>query len=160
MPLEVPLINRNRYDFASIEAMVNGLPVLGRTFKAIEYSDSVQRGVVRAGGRLPLGLTGGEYTAEGSLEMPKEEFDIFLGVITQGGARGYLDAPFEMSVTYAELLGPLMVDHLYGCRINGTSQSHQTGPDGLVVRVPLYIQMLILNGKRPLTGITPTGINL
>jgi hypothetical protein len=152
MALQPPIINGKRFAFASILPMINGLPKLGRTFTGIDYSDNVERGEVRAGSPLPIGHTRGDYKAEGSLEMPKEEFDAFLTDITQGGALGYLEASFELSMEYSEKLAPgspIIVDHAFGCKLNGTGQSYQAGPAGLVVRVPLYIHYLILNGKAP-----------
>lgn len=151
MALQPPIINGKRYGFSSILPMVNGLPKLGRTFTGIDYSDNVERGEVRAGSPLPIGHTRGDYKAEGSLEMPKEEFDLFLTDITQGGALGYFEASFELTLEYSELLSgsPIIVDHLNGCKLNGTAQSYQRGPEGLVVRVPLYVHYLVLNGKMP-----------
>jgi hypothetical protein len=153
MGLQVPIINGKRYDYASILTMVNGLPKLGRTITSIEYSDSIQRGVVRAGARLPIGYTGGEYSAEGSIEMPIEERDIFLAEIASGGiARGRYDAAFELTVSFAELGQRTIVDQLNGCRLNGTEQTFQRGPEGLVVRFPISIHLLILNGSLPFSG--------
>lgn len=152
MSLQSPIINGRRFGYSSLTAMVNGLPILGQTFTAVNYRDNVERGEVRAGSPLPLGHTRGDYKADGDLEMPKEEFDTFLNAITLGGALGYYEASFELTVAYQEVLSPgtpTIIDHLNGCKLNGTEQSHQRGPDGLVVRVPLYIHMLTLNGKRP-----------
>jgi hypothetical protein len=152
MALQTPIINGRRYGFSSIDLAVNGLPVLGRSFTGLSYSDTVQRGEVRGGSPLPLGHTRGDYSAEGSLEMPKEEFDIFLSAITLGGTLGYYEASFELTASYSEFLSPgtpLMVDHLNGCKLNGTAQDYQRGPEGLIVRVPLYVHYLILNGKMP-----------
>jgi hypothetical protein len=150
--LQAPIINGKRFGFSSLTPHVNGLPILGRTFTGISYSDNVERGEVRAGSPLPLGHTRGDYKAEGSLEMPKEEFDLFLTAITLNGLIGYYEASFEMTMEYSELLSPgspVLVDHANGCKLNGTGQEYSRGPEGLVVRVPLYIHYLILNGKMP-----------
>jgi hypothetical protein len=152
MALQAPIINGKRYGFSSLLLHVNGLPRLGRTFTGVHYSDNVERGEVRAGSPIPLGHTRGDYKAEGSLEMPKEEFDLFLADITQSGALGYLEASFELTAEYSELLSPsspLIVDHMNGCKLNGTAQEYGRGPEGLIVRLPLYIHYLVLNGKMP-----------
>jgi hypothetical protein len=152
MPMiQPPLINGQRLAFASIEPAVNGLPILGRAFTSIDYSDAIARGVVRGAGPLPIGFTRGDYSAEGSLEIPKEEEDLFLAAITANTGRGFLEVSFEVQVSYGGLFEQLSVDHLHGCRLNGTGQSHQRGPDGLVVRFPLYIHYIVHNGRMPLS---------
>jgi hypothetical protein len=129
------------------------VPILGRTFTGISYSENITRGEVRAGGPLPIGYTRGEYKAEGSLEMPKEEFELFLaGILAASPALGRFDVVFELSVSYQELGGPLIVDDLNGCRLNGTEQSYQRGPEGLLVKVPLHVHALILNGSTPFSA--------
>lgn len=151
MALQAPLINGRRYDFASVETAVNGLPVLGRTITALDYSDSVQRGIVRAGSPLPIGYTRGEYSAEGSIEMPREEYPLFLSAITANSPLGIYEVSFELTVAYAELGQALQVDNLNGVRLNGAAQTLQRGPEGLVVRCPLLIHLVVWNGKLPLS---------
>jgi hypothetical protein len=151
MPLAVPIINGQRYDFTSVQIMVNGVPIVGRAPSSINYSDTLEPGVVRGGSALPLGLTRGEYSAEATLELPKEESDTLITALaaTTLGA-GYMEARFEISVAYAEILGRTQVDQLNGCRVRRVDESHARGAEGLTVRFELFVQAIIRNGKPPL----------
>lgn len=152
MPLAVPIVNGRRYDHTSIELAVNGLPIIGRSPKSVAYRESKKIGIVRGFASLPLGTTRGDYEGSGSLEIPKEEFDLFLLGITQGGVNGYLDAKFELSVSYADFLAPLQTDHLNGCQITDIDETHGGGGgDGLTVKCDMFIQAIIRNGKAPLS---------
>lgn len=155
MPLAVPIVNGRRYDFTSVEIAINGIPIMGRAVSSISYSDSLEPGVVRGGSALPLGLTRGEYSAEATLEMPKEEADRFLGALSvaAGGqlSTGYLEARFEVDVSYAEnAFAVLQTDHLNGCRLRRVDESHARGADGLTVRFECFVQYVTRNGKMPL----------
>lgn len=166
MPLALPLVNGRRFDFSSVEVKTNGASIVGRAVSSINYSDTLEPGVVRGGSPLPLGLTRGEYTAEASMEMPKEESVLFLAALVAqatgaaallgatGSAipQGYMEVRFEIDVAYAEsmLAAAIQVDHLNGCRIKSVSDSHARGADGLMVRLDMFVQYIVRNGLMPM----------
>jgi hypothetical protein len=155
MGLAIPIVNGRRFDFTSVEILINGIPLVGRAISSITYRDSLEPGVVRGGSALPLGLTRGEYTAEMSLEMPKEEADRFLTALAAispaaGSAGGYMEARFEVDVAYAELFGATQIDHLNGCRVKSVDDSHAKGSDGLTAKFDCFVQYILRNGKSPL----------
>jgi hypothetical protein len=148
-------VNGRRFDYTSILAKVDGLPLVGRAFTSVNYDDGLEPGVVTAGSPLPLGLTRGVYKAQGSLELPKEEADLFITAlaVTAGGTgsvNGYMEARFELTVEYAEALGKTQIDHLNGCRVTHVSDAHAKGGEGLVTKFDLFIQYIVRNGKFPL----------
>jgi hypothetical protein len=155
MGLAVPIINGRRYDYTAIDILIDGLPVLGRAPSSISYDHSLKPGIVKGGSPLPLGLTRGDYEASATIEMPKEEADTFRTLLAAtsagaGSAGGYMEARFEMTVAFAELGGPMQIDHLNGCRVTHDSESHSKGGDGLTVKFELFVQYIIKNGKMPL----------
>lgn len=153
MALAVPIVNGRRYDFSSLEVLTDGIPILGRAYKSVGYRESKKPGSVRGNSAIRLGRTRGPYEASGEIEIPKEELDLFLTSITGGGVIGYLEAVFEITVAYADLNAPLIVDHLNGCQITDIDETHASGGDGgLVARCSLDIQALIRNGKLPLSA--------
>jgi hypothetical protein len=154
MSIIQPLVNGYRYDFASIELLVDGVPVVGDGFSSISYDDTNEPGVVGGASAMALGLTPGTYSAEGEVEFLKEEEDEFLGVLVSAGAGGIYEARFLVNVGYAEAGAPVRVDQLVGCRLKKISDAHQRGGnDGLKVRHGLYIQYIIRNGKMPLSPL-------
>lgn len=155
MGLAVPIVNGRRYDFTSIDIAIDGIPILGRAPSSITYRDSLEPGVVRGGSALPLGLTRGEYTAEMTLEMPKEESTTFLKALaaTAGGAGsagGFMEARFEVTVSYAEGFGKTQTDRLNGCRVKSVDETHAKGPDGLTVKFECFVQYIMRDGLMPL----------
>jgi hypothetical protein len=155
MGLAVPIVNGRRYDFTSVEISINGVPLVGRAISSINDSDTLEPGVVRGGSALPLGLTRGEYSAEMSLEMPKEESRMFLAALAAtslgtGSALGYMESRFEVSVAYAEGFGQTQTDRLNGCRVKRVDESHARGSDGLTVRFECFVQYVNRDGLSPL----------
>jgi hypothetical protein len=154
MPLIQPLVNGYRYDFTSIELVFDGFPVIGDGFSSISYDDTNEPGVVGGASAMALGLTPGTYSAEGEIEMLKEEEDELLNVLVTLGGGGIYDARFGMNIGYAEVNSPARIDELVGCRLKKISYQHQRGGnDGLKVRHGLYVQYIIRNGKLPLSPL-------
>ncbi len=163
MPLALPLVNGRRFDFSSVLVMMNTIPCVGRSITAINYEDALTPGQVRGGHPMVLGLTRGDYDANASMEMPKEESDLFLNwIIAQGTAAGlmqgsvppgFMEVRFEIMVAYAESLisSAIQTDELNGCRIVRVSDAHQRGGGaGLSVRFDLFVQHILRNGKAPM----------
>jgi hypothetical protein len=152
MGLAVPIINGRRFDFTSVELFINGVPIIGRAISSIAYSDSLEPGVVRGASALPIGLTRGEYSAECTIEMPKEEAKDFLGALAATSVGlGYMEARFEVQVAYSEApVGATRRDLLNGCRVKRVDESHSRGTDGLTVRLECFVQYISRDGTMPL----------
>lgn len=141
--LPTPLIDGHRYSFSSVELRVAGRIYTGVT--EISYSVSQEPGIVRGTGARPIGRTRGEYTAEGSLTMLKSDYYDLIQALSLR-AEGYLEASFDVVVTFSELFEPPICDVLRGCRITREEDSHSTGGEALTVSLTLSVMEIIRNG--------------
>jgi hypothetical protein len=150
--MPTPLVNGHLFSYASIEPFVNGLPVLGKSIRSINYSETGARTKVRGGGQMALGRTAPQYDVENaSLEILKEHLDAYLTALTGGNPNvGYMEVPHQIQVAYQDLNAPLVEDQLVGCVITGIEDGHSQSAEGLVVRVSLDVMYLIRGGKLPL----------
>jgi hypothetical protein len=147
--MQYPTINGHRYSFASIELTIGTKRFIG--FKGVDYSDELDPGIVRGAHAQPLGRTKGDYTAEASLTMLKEEWDELLATL----GNGYLEIGFPITACYAEDGLPTNVDKLIGCRIKKVSDSHSQGNDGLEIKLDLSVMYITRNGRTPLRKMLP-----
>jgi hypothetical protein len=137
----VPFINGNRFDFASIEAVVGA-----RTFTGIveiSYSHPVERSKVYGTQRVPIGRTGGRVSFEASITMLKEDVQELLTAL----GPGYGNIPFVIVINYAEAGQPVITDKLIGCKINDVQDSHTEGTEALRCTMPLDVMGIMRNGK-------------
>lgn len=147
-----PLINSNRYAFASIEAMVEGMPYRG--VKSVRYKDAVERSKVWGGGSRPLGRTRGKYDPDGSIELFKEEATTLRSALAALGSGGWMEAVFTVVVSYAELGQPVVTDRLFGCMVTDVEDNHAQGADGLTETWTLSILEIVRNGVPALSPAT------
>ncbi len=145
------LINGHRYDFSSIELTL--LP--GKIFtnvQEITYSQTLEPGILRGTSPHKLGRTRGQYDAEGSLTMYKEDWAEFIRLIRvdpQNVTQGFMEASFLVTIIYQELKsGAINTDILRGCRITSVENSHSEGTDALTVSADLDIMKVIENGNQ------------
>lgn len=145
---DFPLVNGNRFSWASIVLNANGTEITGIT--EISYSHKLEPGTVRGAGPWKAGRTRGEYTAEGSLTLLRSDWDAFRDSLGDG----FLEIDFTTSVSYSEVAeGPVVTDELVGCRIKGPEHSPSQGTDPTTVQLPLDILYILENGKLPLKNM-------
>ena len=148
--MEYPLINGFRYSFASIEVSIDGRKMIG--FREINYRVRREPGEVRGAHPEPLGLTRGEITYEADLVAYAEEAEELIKQLGDG----YMEKPFDITVTYAEEGQPTVTDQLLGCTIVQIERAHTRGTDPLEVRLqlkPARVKFWGLNAiKKPLAG--------
>ena len=116
-------VNDIEYSWGAITLKIRGVEITG--FKAVSYSDAVERESVYGAGRHKLGMTRGKYTTEqGSLTAYlKQE----RAIIEEFGD-GWADAgPFELEVRYAEPGEDTHIDIVEGCRWAGTGGGGEEG---------------------------------
>lgn len=143
-----PLVNGFRFDWSSAVVKFGGALFYG--VKSITYKHSVDPGKVRGNRAQVVGVTRGEYNAEGSVELYKSEYDELTTALAMKG-RGFFGQFFETSVSYSEAPDmPVITDLLHGCRLISAENSHSEGSDALVVRCDLLIMSIAENGKSPL----------
>jgi len=145
MPLPpFPLINGNRYDYSSVEILIQGVPYRG--IKSIDYSDSLDPAKQYGTSARPLGRTRGKWDGDGSLEIFKEDAAIIRPVIAALGQGGYGEANLTIVVAYGEPTVGIITDTLIGVRIKKVSDSHAVGNDGITEKWDLDLMDLLRNG--------------
>ena len=140
MSIAYPLINGNRFDYSSIEINLDGL--IYRGVKSIDYSDQLIPGKVKGTSAMAVGRTRGDYEAEASIEVFKEEWALLAAGLASKPPYGLGEVTFGVVVAYADFGAVTVVDTLGACRIKKPSESHAQGSEGLTVKIdldPLYI---------------------
>lgn len=152
MGIQYTDINGQHISFPSTEIKVNGLYLPG--VKMVSYKFTHDIAEVRGTGSHPLGRTRGTEKAEGSIELLKRWEKILLTMITMGGAIGFAELGWPMTVGYFEPASPLdaTLDTLVGVRFHSPEDNHSEGPDGLTVTYQMSIMRLIKNG---MMGLRP-----
>lgn len=139
------IINGVIYQFSNVEIVLNGKPYQGIT--EISYSDTLEPGVLRGTSPFMRGRTLGQYEAEGSFTMAKQDFEILKPVLKALGRGGFGEAVFLISVSYRAAGLPLINDTIEGCRIKHTENSHSSGnTDALVTKCDLSVFRIGWNG--------------
>lgn len=146
-----PLINGNRYDYTSIEIMVEGIPYRG--IKSIDYEDSLDSAKQYGTSARPLGRTRGKYDASGSLEIFLEDAVVLRTILAAVGNGGMGAANFTIVVAYAEIGSPIVVVKMLGCRVKKVAASHAQGNDGITEKWDLDVMDITRNGVSLLSGI-------
>lgn len=142
--MDFPLINGNRYSFASLVLWINGAPFVG--FKEIAYDQSLTPGQVRGAHSQLLGRTRGKLESNASATMYKEEWLEVLATLGDG----YMEATLQLAVTYSENGKPPVMDTLHGLRIQKHEDSHSEGEDPTEVKLEFSVMWIELNGNKPL----------
>jgi len=151
-PIPYPLIQGHRYSFASIEAVFNGLKILG--FTSISYEDSLEPGKVYGSAPQKIGRTRGKADPKCEVEMLKLEWEQFKLTLGVGGV-GFGETAFDIVVVYAELpYAPVTTDTIVGCRITNVKDASQDGTDPSKVTLTID-PMTILHNFVPMA--TPNG---
>lgn len=139
-------INGKSYDFSSIEITINKIPYQGVT--EISYSDTLEPGILRGTSAFMRGRTRGMYEAEASFSIYKEDLEPIKTALASLGLGGFMEAEFQITVSYREATSPLIVDTIEGCRIKHNENSHSAGnADGLIQKVDLSVFRIGWNGK-------------
>lgn len=95
---------------------------LGRDFEGItelSYSDSVEKENIYGAAGAPIGRGEGNYAAEASITLIKEEADAMQLSLGQG-ARLTDIAPFDIAISY-DYLGRIYKDRIRNCEFTGRS---------------------------------------
>ena len=149
MPIPIPLINGNRYDFSSIVFHINGDIVVG--VKEIAYKNTRDRGEVRGTSPQKIARTRGQLKSEGSATLYRAEFDDLLDKLGDGD--GYMEIEFPITVSYANDGQPLVTDTLVGCTITEDDHSNSSGTDPTEVKLTFDPMYVLIRGKAPIRGL-------
>jgi hypothetical protein len=145
--MDFPLINGNRYGWASVGFDIEGAEQVHVT--ECTYEHNLEPGEVRGTGPQVAGTTLGEYSASGSITFNQEGWDELRAKLGDG----YMAKRFQLTVSYADEGQAVTTDELVGCRITGVSKNPSQGTDGLTVECALHIMYIIENGVKPLPNM-------
>lgn len=138
-------INGKVYQYDNLEIVINGIPYPG--IVEINYSDTLEPGILRGTSPFMRGRTRGSYEAEASLTIAKEDFEPVKAALIRIGRGGFGETEFLISVSYADPTSPLINDTIEGCRIKHQENSHSSGnSDGLVTKIDLSVFRIGWNG--------------
>ncbi len=138
-----PRINGNFPDWSSITVYIRGKPVFGVT--EVTYKSTRDPGKVRGAGPRKLGRTRGEFDHEASIKLLRED----AVALRQALGPGYMEADFDITVTYQFKGGDLSTDKIFGCVITEDDTSNSSGTDALQISFPLDVMDITYNGLPP-----------
>lgn len=152
----IPMINGARFSWASVQIGLAGKKTIG--VKSINYKDPLKPGKVRGTNAQVIGRTRGNYDAEGSITVYREDFlDIITylatligvtsGLSPNGLPPGFKEVAFDITVAYSEVpASPVQMDVLKGCRITDSEMDGSEGEDALAMKLSLDILVISWNG--------------
>lgn len=156
-PTAQQLINGVAFDYSSIEARIDGTPYAG--FKSISYDHGLEPGEGR-GTRAQVALRSrGKYTAGGSIEVYKYDYQKLITALGAVGARGFMEYAFNILVSYREFGFPIITDKLMYCRLKKASESPSEDGGVLTVKCDLSLMYVVpgsLGANTPLLAVEPT----
>lgn len=144
-----PVVNGKTYDFSAIETSI---PIAGivREVSEITYTDSVDRGELRAGNPWAEASTRGEYSAECSITLSKQHHILLLSSLDELSAgKGPYDVEFPLTVVTQRAGMPTVKDLLKKATLIGGEGGGSTGTDALMITVPVHIHAVYWNGIAP-----------
>jgi hypothetical protein len=152
-PILYPLVNGLRYDYSSVDILLGVLRFSG--IKSITYKHSLEPGELRGSRAQLVGRTRGKYSAEGSVELYRLEYEALISQLALLGlplSMGYLEVAFDIQVAHqVTLVDPApIVDKLIGCRIKSADRTNTEGEEPLTVKCDLHIMYIQEGGKDPL----------
>lgn len=141
--LTAPEVNGRAYDFSSV--IFECADVKLTSFTKVAYSDNVERGELRGNRPYIIARTRGKYSAEGSCEMSRAQFEALIAKLGDG----LYDKVFAGTVSYADTGAPTIVDKLVGVRLKKIGADNSEGGDPLMISLDLDVDMVKWNGKEP-----------
>lgn len=147
MALSYPDINGRRAQWADVEVSSGKsgqAKKITRAVKRINYSDSLEPGVVRGNSAKKQGRTLGLQEPEASWTLFDEEFTQLVDDLGDGfGA-----VPFDITLVYRAATGqPTKKVELIGCRMTTYDGGGEEGEDALEVEMDLDPMDILINGK-------------
>ncbi|UGU15212.1 hypothetical protein LS482_16185 [Sinomicrobium kalidii] len=121
--------------------------LLGRDIEgitAISYSDSEELENVYGAGKYPVGRGGGNYQAEASITLLKEEWDALQAAVP-AGQRVQDIAPFDIIVEYTRDNGAIQVDRIRNAQFTGRGVENNQNDKMLEYEAELIISHIEWN---------------
>jgi hypothetical protein len=152
-------INGHIYDWSSVNIDCNGRFYGG--ISEINYTDKLDVGELRGSGAIRLGTTRGQYSAEGSFTIAKEDWEPLRMSLTAMGFGGFGEARFLIVCSYREVaaVSPI-TDTIETCRVINVENSHSQGTDPLMVKITLDVHRIGHNGNYLVNDLEAQAVGL
>lgn len=131
-------INGKVYDWTDISIMLPS----GETVHAhsITYNGGLEKEIYHGKGGKAQGWGRGNYEAEGSVTMLREEFENFLDWCSQQGYSIHQIPPFEITVNYSDYGQDIRTDTLYKCLLKDNIEfSMSNGDTSVETEISFFI---------------------
>jgi hypothetical protein len=135
MIIGVPLINGVEYTHADIVLQILGIPVVGMT--SIDYKDTQAIENVYGTGQLPVAVSFGQASFEGSVTLLMKEAQR-LSAAAPGGRLQNIGF-FDIRVNYLTEQGDLVSHKLIKCRFKGRNPNSQVNNSQIEEQMDLHI---------------------
>jgi hypothetical protein len=142
-----PDVNGVRNSYASVRFAVEAVEIVG--IEAINYRETHEVAKIRGTSAKPQGRTRGVADYEGDIEILQADWKALLPKLTLGGAIGFAERAWPITVAHSELLAPadVVIDTLIGVRFLGPDQALAQGPDATKLKITLSIMRIIWAGR-------------
>lgn len=158
-PVEYTVVNGRRLGRNDVNIAFGAERMEG--VKKISYKDSVERGEARpVGFRTARGRTSGDYKAEAECEVYREEWENFKasqGVVKGGGAKGYMDLKFPITIditpTVGGVPGPSVTDVIKAVGIKERDGEVPDNQDPLFVKLVFEVDYNLENDMNPIDNM-------
>lgn len=127
------MINGKAYDWEDISVVLPTGDVVH--FSSIEYSDSQEHRAVYGKGTKPRAYSRGNYEAEWSVTMRREEFNKLTALAAAGGIAVRELGPFPITVSYANVDQGTTTDVLPVCLIDEISSGGEQEAEQIDVEI-------------------------
>lgn len=148
MVADFPRVNGNQFSWSSITIKVGGEIFYGIT--AANYTEKRERASAYGQGRayVPRGVTGGKYSAEGSIEIYSDSathLKEFLAL--QSASNSYGDKEFDVNIQYVEFgTEESKMVEMIGCYIVGVDVALSESNEPIKEKFDLYVKYIRSNG--------------
>lgn len=121
--------------------------LLGRDLEgvtALKYNDSETKENVYGAGKFPVGRSRGNYEAEASITLFKEELDGLR--LSLGPGRRIMDiAPFDIVVQYENAIGEILTDRIRNCEFKNDGVEVAQGDGTIATECELIVSHIDYN---------------
>ena len=155
-----PRFNSLQLQFANMALSFGGTTYF-TNLSEVAYSDTCEKGEARGISPLPMGVTQGEYKAQGSFSVHLIAWPDLQKILASQSPDGnsIYDAMFDISIQWAAKASPgqpqpaVQTHVLQSCFITGTDLSSSAGNAPVMVKCTLYVPYISWNGYLPLSGV-------
>lgn len=135
------MINGNEYAWEDLQVVVEGNAFPLNGVINIRYKATKVHVNIKGRGNKPVSMGRGPEDYEGSLTILQSELEAMQD--TLGMDSLVTRKPFQISVSYAPLVGPKRTDLLMGCRILEVERALGTEDTHMEVELPLAIFRIV-----------------